>query len=384
MQPSLKSKPKILLLSGYDAASHRYWRELLENQLISFEWTQLSLPDRYFSWRIRGSGLSFAFQYKEILEQDYDALIVTSMVDLAALRGFVPHLSSIPTLVYFHENQFAYPLKENQPDSMANQHDTQNRVSAQLTSIYTVLCADKVLFNSKYNQTTFLKGAQSLLKKLPDGVAKGLLNQVEHESQVLAVPISNNYFDQKSIKDNKVIEILWNHRWEYDKQPEVLFEALSLLKNSGVSFKLHCLGQSFRQVPNCFERAKKDFKDEIETWGYQSKEKYKAILLQADIVVSTAIHDFQGLSMLEAIASGCYPVAPMRVAYPEYILSENCYLPEISANEAQSLFNQLIKSYRLFESGVLNSNQSIAKVKCYSEQHLLNLYNKTINELINV
>ena len=131
-------KPQLLLLSGYDAASHRYWRNSLTKNLDDFEWKEVVLPDRYFSWRIRGNSLTFAYEYKEILQQNYDCLIVTSMVDLASLRGFIPSLANIPTIVYFHENQFAYP------SNGLTEIDQSNVVNAQLTSIYSLLCGDKI------------------------------------------------------------------------------------------------------------------------------------------------------------------------------------------------------------------------------------------------
>ena len=98
---------KILLLSAYDAASHQRWRQELEEFFPEHQWTQLSLPPRYFSWRVRGNSVSWAFSQRTLLTQAYDLVIVTSMVDLSSLRGFVPELARIPTLVYFHENQFA-------------------------------------------------------------------------------------------------------------------------------------------------------------------------------------------------------------------------------------------------------------------------------------
>jgi hypothetical protein len=69
--------------------------------LPEYHWTQLALPARHFSWRLRGNGLSFAFEETEILDGDYDLLIATSMVDLSTLRGFHPALANLPTLVYF-------------------------------------------------------------------------------------------------------------------------------------------------------------------------------------------------------------------------------------------------------------------------------------------
>ena len=82
IQNNERKKSKILLLSGYDAASHRYWRNLLGEKLPQFEWTQLALPNRHFSWRVRGSSLNFAFQYQREISKDYDLVVATSMVFL--------------------------------------------------------------------------------------------------------------------------------------------------------------------------------------------------------------------------------------------------------------------------------------------------------------
>ena len=102
------------MLSAYAAQSHVHWQRTLEKMFPTWQWQVLSLPPRHFSWRVRGNPLYWALAERPLLEQDYDLLVATSMVDLATLRGLVPALSRLPSIVYFHENQFDYPQHRQQ------------------------------------------------------------------------------------------------------------------------------------------------------------------------------------------------------------------------------------------------------------------------------
>lgn len=89
-------------------------------------------------------------------------------------------------------------------------------------------------------------------------------------------------------------------------------------------FRLSVVGERFRSYPEAFDRIREQFSHRIEHWGFlDSRDDYDHLLRQADLVVSTALHDFQGLAMLEAMASGCVPLAPNRLAYQEYV-PEQC------------------------------------------------------------
>jgi glycosyltransferase involved in cell wall biosynthesis len=78
------------------------------------------------------------------------------------------------------------------------------------------------------------------------------------------------------------------------------------------------MGEQFRQSPDVFDSARKEFADHIDRWGYQEKRSdYETALLDADVFVSTADHEFFGFSVLEAAAAGAFPLVPEKLAYPE-------------------------------------------------------------------
>jgi len=319
---------RILLLSAYDADSHVYWRKGLVEHLDEHEWTVLSLPGRYFSWRMRGNSLSWAFEQRELLSQAYDLVVATSMTDLSALRGFVPSLAQIPTLVYFHENQFAYP-------SSGQAFKT---VEPCILNLYTALAADYCLFNSEYNRRTLLEGAKALLKKMPDHVPTGLIERIEERSAVVPVPLKLDSFQQNAPELNS-FNIVWNHRWEYDKNPQLLLEAMQTLLTKRKDFTLHVVGQQFRKVPEQFGALKALLGNCAGEWGYlDSRKAYLALLAKADVVLSTADHDYQGIAVLEGAASGARPVVPDRLAYQE-LFPEACRYCE--QDEAQALATHL-------------------------------------------
>jgi glycosyltransferase involved in cell wall biosynthesis len=113
--------------------------------------------------------------------------------------------------------------------------------------------------------------------------------------------------------------ILWNQRWEYDKAPGVFFRALYALADEGLDFQVALAGKSHRQSAPEFEAARERLGTRVVHFGYADAAQYKALLRRADIVISTAIHEFFGIAIIEAIYCGCFPVLPHRLSYPEII-----------------------------------------------------------------
>jgi glycosyltransferase involved in cell wall biosynthesis len=326
---------RILLLSAYDAASHRRWREGLVRYLGDFHWTVLTLPPRNFAWRSRGNALTWACGEREALSRKYDLLLATSMTDLASLRGMVPSLAKIPAVAYFHENQFAYPERAQRKEYL----------NYKLTNLYTALAADCVLFNSAYNKDTFLEGIREMLRLMPDGVPSGVVDLLGDRSEVLPVPLGKECFTlTPGAQGDGSLQVVWNHRWEHDKAPERFFKALESLIQQGVPFKVHILGQRFRDVPPVFAAVRERLRDRIGEFGFiEDPERYRCVLSQSDVIVSTALHDFQGLSVLDAAAAGCLPLVPDRLAYREFFPEENRYesLPDDPDREAEVLAGRL-------------------------------------------
>ncbi|SNY95987.1 tRNA-queuosine alpha-mannosyltransferase domain-containing protein [Halomonas sp. hl-4] len=297
---------RALLLSAYDAVSHRYWADSVMQHVDGVAWTQLRLPARHFSWRIRGNPLTWLWKEHETLSQQYDVVLATSMVDLATLAGLFPSLGQARKIVYFHENQFAYPASGEQ----------RPQVEAQMVNLYAALAADTVVFNTAYNRDSFVDGARAFLKKMPENVpAVKPLEALRKRAKVLPVPIMPLEDERQQQRNPQ--RILWNHRWEYDKNPEDFFAVLYELSDQGVVFELAVVGQHFRHVPPIFAEAKQRLARHIVTWGPQPQERYQTELDKAGIVVSTTWHEFQGLAIMEAAQRGVLPLVPDRLCFPE-------------------------------------------------------------------
>jgi len=310
----------IWLLSAYRSDSHASWADWLVNTFTEFNWHKLELPGRHFRWRIRGNPLSWLHQ---LPEQIPDFILATSMVDLSTLKGLHPRLANIPCIYYFHENQFAYPVSKNQVDF----------VEPKMVQLYGALAANKLLFNSVYNRDSFLQGVEKLLKRFPDEIPDSVVDTLKDKCDVLPVVISP--IEKKEAKNKKLI--LWNHRWEYDKAPQVFSEALLQLNQINPDFELALLGHRSTIKPDALLGIEQKLGDKIIINEKVSKDEYQQYLSQSAIIVSTAIHEFQGLSVLEAISAGAVPLVPDDLCYREQYADEYRY----KAGDSQALAEKL-------------------------------------------
>jgi glycosyltransferase involved in cell wall biosynthesis len=301
-RPSQTRKIEVWLMSAYRTDSHARWADWLVDAHPHIAWKRLELPGRVFRWRIRGNPISWL---KRLPDSQPDLIFATSMVDLATIKGLHPRLAGVPAWYYFHENQFAYPLSEHQL----------NRVDPQMVQLYGALAAERVFFNSEFNRRTFLDGVFDLLRSKPQADSQDIRRLLEARSTVLPIPI--HPIPAAPEKDPRLI--LWNHRWEYDKAPEVFAEAMiRLAKLPDIDFKLALLGdRSETHTSPALLRLREEIPGRILIDERSDSETYRRIVGQSMVAVSTALHEFQGLAMLEAVSAGARPLVPDDLCYPE-------------------------------------------------------------------
>lgn len=312
---------RVLALEPYYGGSHRAFLDGWSKR-SRHQWTILGLPAHSWKWRMRQSAVFFSEQLTDRTGRGerWDCMFCSDMLNLAEFRGLCPlRVAHLPAVAYFHENQLTYPV----------QHESERDFHFAYTNFTTTLCAEQVWFNSSFHRREFLEALPRLLRRMPDYPQVELVARIADKSHVLHPGIDE--IPNRPPQTAGPLRILWAARWEHDKDPELFFNAMRELKADGINFRLNVIGEQFHDVPGVFEAARVEFARETTRWGYQpTREAYIEALHDSDVVVSTARHEFFGLSMLEAIAAGAYPVLPRRLSYPELL--------DLDANPARSEF----------------------------------------------
>ena len=276
-----------------------------------------TLPARFWKWRMRGAALHFVRTVPPPTQ--YDGLIVSDLLSLSDLRALWGDACP-PALVFFHENQLSYPLPPG--ESMDYQFG--------FTDVTTALAADLLLFNSNAHREEFFSRLPAFLRKMPEFRPLWTIDVLRDRAQVMypgchfaADPESDCPNPDRRMQTAPTPLIVWNHRWEFDKQPEAFFRALTRALEQGHEFLLSLMGECFQKVPKPFLEAKRALGNRVIQYGYvPSRTEYYQRLSEGDVIISTAIQENFGISVIEAIRHGCFPLLPKRLSYPELIPQE--------------------------------------------------------------
>lgn len=361
VQPSGNEKLRVLVLEPYYGGSHKSFLTCLKKLPFNFEF--MTLPARKWKWRMRLSAPYYAGKLHRSGRR-YDRILCSTFVDVAAFRGLAPAwVREVPLLVYFHENQFAYPIHI----------DDERDFHFALTNMTTALASDSLAFNSKYNLSSFLDGIKKLLKKSYDLKLDRHCETIRAKSRVIPPGIDFSVIDHEEDQNRDVAPVIvWNHRWEHDKNPDLFFKSLFRLDRRGTDFKLILLGESFREHPQIFSEARKRLSGKMLHSGYvKSKREYARLLKKGDLIVSTSQHEFFGISVMEAVRAGCRPLLPRRLSYPELFPDEYLY-------DDKDFFDRLKKD--VLEKSRLSADQAKALTEPYSWDTLSQKYLLWIKE----
>ncbi|NTV13408.1 MAG: DUF3524 domain-containing protein [Desulfobulbaceae bacterium] len=348
----------ILALEPFYGGSHRAFLDGLAAQLDG-ELELLTMPARHWKARMRMAAPQLAIELgrRNIQGGEYRAILCSSYVDVATFRGLAPAwVREVPICTYFHENQFAYPVTV----------EAERDLHFAITNLTTALASERLAFNSIYNRDSLLDGCRRMFARSADLRLEGVEAAILDKSVILSPGQDFATIDasQPLARDGAPV-IVWNQRWEHDKNPEEFFAALFELVASGVDFRLVVLGESFRATPPIFAEARSRLAERILHFGYaDSPAAYASWLRRGDLVVSTAGHEFFGIAVVEAVRAGCRPLLPDRLAYPELFPDEYLYEPgELAGRLAGAL-----------KAGPLAEGDAWALTECFAWPSLIDKY----------
>lgn len=248
-----------------------------------------------------------------------DLILATDMLDLSTFLALTRgETGGCPCAVYFHENQITYPWSPGDADP-----GLQRDLHYGFINYTTALAADAVLFNSRYHLDSFLGALPGFLRTFPDHNELGSVAAIARKSAVLPLGVDlgrlGEHRPEPASRPGPPL-VLWNHRWEYDKDPEAFFAALYHLDGEGVDFRLAVLGESFGRVPAVFREAREKLAHRVEQWGFvKGFADYAQWLWRADLLPVTSRQEFFGASVVQALYCGCTPLLPHRLSYPEHV-----------------------------------------------------------------
>ncbi|NBB76165.1 MAG: DUF3524 domain-containing protein [Bacteroidetes bacterium] len=318
----------ILAIEPFYNGSHRAFLKGLE-QNSAHTIIPIKMDTRRWKWRMHGDSVTLASMSSEIKEP-VDLLLVSSMTNLPAFLALTnPRFAHTPKVMMMHENQLTQPMPEGEERDLTYCY----------INYLSMLSADKLLFTTKFHLDDLLEALPAFLDHFPGDKHYHTVDKIRYKSVVMYPGLDLKVFDKQpdTRAQNKRPVIVWNQRWQFDRNPAMFFKVLNRLNDIDLEFDLILAGDTKHKKPEEFERAWKRFGDQITHFGYvDNVDNYSKLLHSGDIVVSTATYEFFCVAIMEAIYCGCHPLVPNRLHYPELI--------------PKSLHNPLLHSQVLYDT----------------------------------
>jgi glycosyltransferase involved in cell wall biosynthesis len=304
---------RVLLCEPYFGGSHRAWAEGLATH-SAHDVRLVTHAGRFWRWRMQGAALTLARDLEQAAA-DYkpNVLLVSGMVHAAALLGLARRaLAGVPVVLFLHENQLTYPVSEARPDDL----------TYAMTNWLSMAASDAVVFNSEFHRRELFGALSPLLGSLPDHRHLAEVDAVAQRCSVLPVGIDGLRLAaaERPVRPPDASPLLlWNHRWEHDKAPEDAVDAVDRLLARDLDVRVALAGWRPPTEPPLLAEIRHRWGDRLIHDGHLERPDYERLLLEADVALSTARHDFFGVAMAEAMAAGAVPVAPAALNYPDLV-----------------------------------------------------------------
>ncbi len=314
----------ILLISPYHGGSHQAWAEGYQAH-SAHDVTLLTLPARFWKWRMHGGAVTLGRRWMAESAAPPDLILATDLLDLTTFLALTRRATAaVPTVLYMHENQLTYPLPDDPTKGpMRRQLGERDRHYA-FINYASMMAADRVFFNSQYHLDNLFNALPSFLRHYPEYNEIDSIELLRRKSEVLPVGVDLRRLDPAMEPGDPLAAplVLWNQRLEYDKNPEGFIGVLVELAAEGVPFRVALCGERFGKPGERWEAGVEALGERIIHNGYADEATYRRLLWESAVTLSTAGHEYFGISILEAIYCRTFPLLPARLSYPELIPAE--------------------------------------------------------------
>jgi|SRR5690625_660157 len=301
----------ILAVEPFYSGSHKAFLEGLQTH-SRHQVIPVKLDWHGREWRMSGDSVTLA-EMSSHIDEEIHLLLISSMANLPAFLALTnPRFAHTPKIMYMHENQLTQPMPEGEERDLTYCY----------INYLSMLAADRLLFSSEFHMNDYLNALPGFLANYQDDEYLQTVQQIEQKSMVMYPGLDLSALDKHpdTRNSNKRPVIVWNQRWQFDRNPAMFFRVLNRLNDIDLEFDLILAGDSQHEKPEEFEKAWKRYGDHITHFGYvEDLNTYSKLLHSGDIVVSTATYEFFCVAIMEAIYCGCHPLVPNRLHYPELI-----------------------------------------------------------------
>lgn len=153
---------RVFLVEPFYGGSHKQLVDFLMDRVLNNKDKHIvklaTMTAKKFPWRSRTSALHLAQNCDPEKGAQVDVLFCSSVLNLAEFLALRSDLRVGRKIVYFHENQLCYPVRE------TKERDFQHGYN----QVLSCLVADQVVFNSEFNKESFLSSINRHMKLMPD------------------------------------------------------------------------------------------------------------------------------------------------------------------------------------------------------------------------